>query len=65
MPVLKWPSSIYGKTISSLFKQKQAIFQIVVCYSFTKENRSINSFSPELRSRPLDDTVKFIFNREI
>ena len=25
----------------------------------------INSFSPELRSRPLDDTVKFIFNREI
>ena len=25
----------------------------------------LNSFSPEFRSRPLDDTVKFIFNREI
>ena len=26
---------------------------------------SINSFSPELSSRPIDDTVKFIFDREI
>ena len=25
----------------------------------------INSFGPELPSRTLDDTVKFIFNREI
>ena len=30
-----------------------------------KQDKPINSFGPELPSRPLDDTVKFIFNREI
>ena len=28
-------------------------------------SKIINSYGPELPSRPLDDTVKFIFNREI
>ena len=37
------------------------------CYTLVPNRRHfpINSFSPELHSRPLDDTVKFIFNREI
>ena len=43
----------------------EVVFSRTLLFRYVHHKSLINSFSPELPSRPIDDTVKFIFNREI
>ena len=70
-PRVSSKQSLWGiQQRSSSFCQKSSCYwkarnNLMIYCSWGRDLNWPNSFSPELPSRPIDDTVKFIFNRVI